>query len=1156
MKEDLLKLLNPLIELANSDSIEDLELNLEYSGLNPEKYQEVLKDIQDILEPIIIIEEIIENFEFTSYADFFKVIKSLKGLISKVIDVVTKLNESSINVDDSITKIGEDFLSLIILKYLKHNHPKISSVLKLVGITTSEKGFNNGELKDYELIKTKTLVNIFKDPKSLLIDKYNWNTDNFDFQSLILSIREFLIFFKIYPYFNIENRKQESSDFDHYQFILSLFKYQEKNISGDIGLSVFQINPKFSEIVILPYALGEINKKIKLEEGLSIMFQTSADINSDYAIIITPEGFDLKQLSEETDSDPLKLSTKILLDKSAVDEERMRVIGSDNGTKLEVGSIGLKLGATIDITPGTSVDPDFEILFPITDGLFVINSSDQDGFLAKILPEDGIRSEFNVTIGWSLSRGFHFEGSAGLDFQIPTNIQLGPIEVRGLQAFVGLEGNGLKASLGADVAAELGPVKMVVENVGVAMHFAVDEEMDGNLGLFDVGFGFKPPNGIGISIDASVVKGGGYLYIDSDKGLYYGAAELTINELVSVKAIAIINTKLPDGSEGYSFLVLISAEFSPIQLGLGFTLSGVGGLVGVHRGMEIGSIAGAVMDDTLKNMLFPEDPVGNITGIMSSLNSFFPIEQDSFTFGILLSLGWGSPQLVDIELGLVVSIPDKFSIVGILKLLLPDPKSAVVKLQVNFMGAIDFKQKYAFFYAELFDSEILIFQIEGSLFFYLDWGDPPYFVFSIGGFHPTFTLPKLKATAISQNTIKRLQLRLIDSDNPKLLLEFYFAVTSNTVQFGAALDFKLDVEVAQVVGFLHFDALFQFNPFYFIVSLRAGFQVLVGGSPIMGITYSGTLEGPTPWHLTGYAEFTMFIFMNIRINIDETFGEEEEFMAPGVEVLPMLQEALLQDQSWQLLPPKDGLDSVVIREIVPIVEDKDTTPENTNDLEKKSQPDTLVAHPNTRIILSQSKIPLQTTLDKIGEQSILDYNHFSIRADIDGDGEGDTINSPAKIQEYFARAQFKEVTEEDKLTLASFEKMDAGIELTSDRCFFEEESIVCSEVEYEMQIIDAHDFAAPLEFQYMPLYLSGSYALQNAITRSQLGENTIKQRADMLVKSKFKFKQPEVQLRHSDVLAGLQTVSTVNSKTLAKELIRKTPQKEYQLMYDYELQNL
>ena len=60
--------------------------------------------------------------------------------------------------------------------------------------------------------------------------------------------------------------------------------------------------------------------------------------------------------------------------------------------------------------------------------------------------------------------------------------------------------------------------------------------------------GFKPPNGVGLSIDAGVVKGGGYLYIDSDKGEYAGALELVFAGFLAVKAIGIITTTMPDGA--------------------------------------------------------------------------------------------------------------------------------------------------------------------------------------------------------------------------------------------------------------------------------------------------------------------------------------------------------------------------------------------------------------------------------------------------------------------------------------------------------------------------------------------------------------------------------------------------------------------------------
>ena len=89
-------------------------------------------------------------------------------------------------------------------------------------------------------------------------------------------------------------------------------------------------------------------------------------------------------------------------------------------------------------------------------------------------------------------------------------------------------------------------------------------------------------------------------------------------EIVTVKAIGLITTKMPDGSPGFSLLIIISAEFTPIQLGFGFTLNGVGGLCGINRNFVTDAIqAGLIKSpdealeiavDTLRDRL--KDPAG------------------------------------------------------------------------------------------------------------------------------------------------------------------------------------------------------------------------------------------------------------------------------------------------------------------------------------------------------------------------------------------------------------------------------------------------------------------------------------------------------------------------------------------------------------------
>ena len=52
-----------------------------------------------------------------------------------------------------------------------------------------------------------------------------------------------------------------------------------------------------------------------------------------------------------------------------------------------------------------------------------------------------------------------------------------------------------------------------------------------------------------------------------------------------------------------------------------------------------------------------------------------------------------------------------------------------------------------------------------------------------------------------------------------MIVKCYFAVTSNTVQFGAAVRVEFSIKVASIEGHLGFDALFQFSPFYFIITI-------------------------------------------------------------------------------------------------------------------------------------------------------------------------------------------------------------------------------------------------------------------------------------------------------------------------------------------------
>ncbi len=125
--------------------------------------------------------------------------------------------------------------------------------------------------------------------------------------------------------------------------------------------------------------------------------------------------------------------------------------------------------------------------------------------------------------------------------------------------------------------------------------------------------------------------------------------ELTFQDFLSLKAIGIISTKMPDGSDGFSLLVIITAEFT-IQLGYGFVFLGAGGLLGLHRTMKLEPLAEGIRTGATANIMFPTNVIENAPQIISDLKEFFPIGQDKFLIGPMAKLGWGTPTLISISL--------------------------------------------------------------------------------------------------------------------------------------------------------------------------------------------------------------------------------------------------------------------------------------------------------------------------------------------------------------------------------------------------------------------------------------------------------------------------------------------------------------------------
>lgn len=725
-------------------------------------------------------------------------------------------------------------------------------------------------------------------------------------------------------------------------------------------------------------------------------------------------------------------------------------IGSPGGSRMEIGSGSFTLGVNKEGPEATIF-----VELDLKDGLVAISLGGADSFIGSVSSNDEIASNFNLGLGFSNTGGLYFKGGS-LEIALPTHIQLGPIEISSITLGLKVQNKDLVASIAAGFNAQLGPLAVVVENIGIKSDIQIRTDKNGNLGPLDLRAGFKPPNGVGLAIEAAVVKGGGYLYFDFDKEEYAGILELDLSGIVSVKAIALITTKMPDGSKGFSLLMIITAEFgSPIQLGLGFTLSGVGGLLGLNRTMRLEVIATGIRDGGINSIMFPQNVIENAPRIISDLKKYFPVEEGTFLIGPMVKIGWGTPSLVTISLGIIIEIPGNIAILGVLKVALPDEDAAVVVIQVNFMGAIEFDKKRLWFFAGLFDSRVLFITLEGEMGLLVGWGDDASFVVSVGGFHPAFNPPPLPFGGIA-----RIAIGILNTDYARVRVEAYFAVTSNSVQFGAKVELFFGVSAFNIDGHLAFDALFRFSPFYFIISISASLSIKVFGIGLFSVRFSGSLEGPTPWHIEGSASISL-LFFDINADFSHTWGNEAETTLPPINIMPLLMAEFQKLENWQGVLPAHNRLLVSLRSFEQGAVD-------------------LILHPTGSLKISQRAVPLGVTIDKVGNQKPADANHFDVTVSTSGIEERSVIEESFAVGQYFAKS------DNELLSAKSFQPIKGGVDLAVAGEQSHAPLAVKRTVRYEQIIVDTHfrRFNRPFFTWFGSLF--GLFLNGNAVSESAL----------------------------------------------------------------------
>ncbi len=181
----------------------------------------------------------------------------------------------------------------------------------------------------------------------------------------------------------------------------------------------------------------------------------------------------------------------------------------------------------------------------------------------------------------------------------------------------------------------------------------------------------------------------------------------------------------------------------------------------------------------------------NAPVLLGDLAALFPPQSGIYVFGLTMQLGWiplKDDYLARLAIGVIVEFdsptrPTKVILLGSLRLAIPGNQK-LLDIQVDAVGVFDIVRHTLEVDATIRRGSVMgLFKVTGDGGLRSSWGDTPYLMATLGGFHPDFhpepaVFPKLKRILITVDDD-------LLPDAVELSASGYLALTSNTIQFGA-----------------------------------------------------------------------------------------------------------------------------------------------------------------------------------------------------------------------------------------------------------------------------------------------------------------------------------------------------------------------------------
>lgn len=621
-----------------------------------------------------------------------------------------------------------------------------------------------------------------------------------------------------------------------------------------------------------------------------------------------------------------------------------------------------------------------------------------EDFRAAMLPEpvaallgagkDRATAPNRLALQADAAGGLRF-GESGLRVELPVSLSLPGVSAREFAVELAEHEAGVAVTAAVSLKAQLPglPVKAQLAGVGITVPFSVTG------GALGPPAGIEPalPSGIGLELGLPPVSGGGDVRRTATG--YAGVLDVDLG-VFRVQALGVL--QLPAGGMPTSLLALLAAMFPypGIQLGFGFAIDAVGGLVGVNRRVDVERLRALVSDGHADRILFPGNAVERAQEITGSLDAVFPSARGRFVIGPMVRINWGG-RMVTLAGAVVLDLPNPAQVVllGRLLVAVPDPAAPLIRLQASVLGRIDPAVPETELLASLAGSWIVNVPVDGEIYLLVRGGDQAVFVLSAGGFHPRYARPP------GVPALRRVTMDL-GGGFLGLRAEAYLAVTSNAMMFGAKLQLDATIAGCGVEGQLGLDALFVWEPtFSFSVRVYASVAVRAFGRRLASVGLDFTLEGPAPWHAFGTGSISV-LFWDVSLDFDVRWGEAPPALPQERDIFPLLERALAEPGAWAAERPLEQRNGVRLTE------------EARADLTRGR-----AVQADVTLRITQTVVPLGEPISRFARTRIPRQQW-----DMLGDG--------APVTDRFIPGEFFDLTEDQQLTMPAFAEVQSGITIS------------------------------------------------------------------------------------------------------------------------------